>query len=196
MYKKLISLFVFLVALSIGVSAYCTDTDNGMSYTVKGVMTYKPFNGPAQTYTDVCVSASKLVEYYCSAGYRYAIAYNCINGCSDGKCNPTQAQSISVSNILPVLYGQVYDGAIAADGAIVTLYAQKDPSVVLNDIVGIAGNFKLSSYWKLNLNNLKTTLNNGDIIVIDVVNGAKSARAYYTLDLSKGAVRIPTINLG
>ena len=103
--------------------------------------------------------------------------------------------SIGLANALvdpkPVLYGQAFDGAVAADGSIVTIYPQNNVSDKLSDTVGAAGNVGVSSYWKLELNDLDTNVQNGDIIVINLSDGVSYTTRSYTVDLDgDGAVYI------
>ncbi|MBU0757148.1 MAG: hypothetical protein KKF44_03730 [Nanoarchaeota archaeon] len=66
------------------------------------------------------------------------------------------------------LYGLVSDGDGTANGATVTIYPQSAPSDILTDVVGTAGNFGASGYWKLNLWNFDTQVSDGAVIVIRV----------------------------
>ena len=68
-------------------------------------------------------------------------------------------------NLKPILYGQAFDGNASADGSIVAVYPLNNASDSLTDIVGIGGNFNVSSYWKVNLNDLNTNVQNGDVII-------------------------------
>ena len=88
----------------------------------------------------------------------------------------------------PVLYGQVYDGKTAADGAIVTVYPQDNPADTLTDIVGPTGNVAFTGYWKINLFNFKyTNVQNGDVIVVKVTQGGNETIRNYTVNLNDGA---------
>jgi len=88
----------------------------------------------------------------------------------------------------PVIFGQMFDGTTPADGSIVTVYPQSDPSDTVTDIVGPTGNFGVSSYWKVNLNNLATDVQNGDVIVVNISNGNSNTVRFYTVNMANGAV--------
>lgn len=59
----------------------CLDSDSGLDYFTKGVVTYK-----GETYEDYCSSDSKVVEYFCRNGEVERTGYRCPNGCYDGAC--------------------------------------------------------------------------------------------------------------
>ncbi|MBI2559453.1 putative metal-binding motif-containing protein [Candidatus Woesearchaeota archaeon] len=90
----------------------------------------------------------------------------------------------------PVLYGQAFDGLNPADGATVTVYPQAVPLDTLTDTVGATGNTGISSWWKINLANLQTNVQNGNIVVVGLTNGVKETSRTYTVDESDGAVLI------
>jgi len=92
------------------------------------------------------------------------------------------------ANLKPILYGQAFDGNAAADGSTITAYPLSDPSDTLIDTVGPAGNFGVSSYWKVNLNNLNTNVLNNDVIAIDLSDGNSQTSRTYTVDLGNGVV--------
>ena len=81
----------------------------------------------------------------------------------------------------PVLYGQGLDGNVSVDGSIVTVYPLGNSSDNLTDTVGVTGNSGLAGYWKINLNNLLTDLEVGDIVVVEMTNGNNVTIAYYTV---------------
>jgi len=91
-------------------------------------------------------------------------------------------------NLKPILYGQAFDGNASADGSIVAVYPLNNASDSLTDIVGIGGNFNVSSYWKVNLNDLNTNVQNGDVIIINLTDGGDHTSRAYTVDLSDGIV--------
>ena len=66
--------------------------------------------------------------------------------------------AIAQENLKPVLYGQATDGLDAANGAIITVYPEADPTDIITDTVGASGNTALSGYWKVNLYNLDKRL--------------------------------------
>ena len=86
----------------------------------------------------------------------------------------------------PVLYGQAFNGNSSADGSSISVYPQKNQSDNLTDVVGVGGNFNLSSYWKINLNSLHTELSDGDIIVIHITDGQNESTRYYTVNSAEG----------
>lgn len=90
----------------------------------------------------------------------------------------------------PVLYGQAFDGLVPADGSIVVVYPQSNSSDKLNDTVGAAGNTGLSSWWKVNLANLNTNVQNGNIIIVNITDGVDEAQKTYVVNLNDGAVLI------
>jgi hypothetical protein len=69
----------------------CKDSDGGLNYTVKGTLTLTK-NGNVTRYQDYCRSATTkfkgyVFEYYCNGTTVGTSNYNCLKGCSDGKCN-------------------------------------------------------------------------------------------------------------
>jgi hypothetical protein len=87
----------------------------------------------------------------------------------------------------PVLYGQAFDGAVPADGAIVSVYPQSNSSDRITDIVGVGGNFNISGYWKANLFNLNKDITTGEIIVVNLTSATNQTFRYYTVNLAHGA---------
>jgi len=75
----------------------CTDSDGGMNPYVKGTVTYQ-----GQTYTDTCVAADTLKEYYCDNGIKQEHLSTCQNGytCQDGACVATDT-SLQVQILKP-----------------------------------------------------------------------------------------------
>ena len=60
----------------------CLDTDNGINYEKKGIVSYEG------NYPDLCIDKI-LEEYYCTEQGHLGIEhYSCPNGCSDGACVP------------------------------------------------------------------------------------------------------------
>ncbi len=99
--------------------------------------------------------------------------------------------SIAVNNNLkPVLYGQFFNGNLNADGSTVTVYPQNAPSDNLTDFVGQNGSMNLSTYWSINLNNLNTNIQNGNIIVVQISNGVSTTTRFYTVNLNDGTVNL------
>ena len=67
----------------------CKDTDGGRNVQVRGTLTYAGTN-----YSDYCLTAARLREYYCSpSGYTsgdYPCAYNCsVGSCLGNRTNST-----------------------------------------------------------------------------------------------------------
>jgi hypothetical protein len=58
----------------------------------------------------------------------------------------------------------------------------------------LCGNANLSSYWKINLNNLKTDLTDNDVIVIHVSDGENETTKLFNIDMSQG-VNLINLNL-
>lgn len=67
--------------------ATCTDTDNGIDYTLKGTSkgNFNCASTQAGSITDSC-SDGVLTEYYCSNGFVVSQEIGCENGCVDGAC--------------------------------------------------------------------------------------------------------------
>ena len=65
----------------------CSDSDNGLSYDVRGTVTTQ-IGGQTYTDTDYCVNANNVGEYYCNYLDVGLQSQFCSSGCSDGKCNP------------------------------------------------------------------------------------------------------------
>ncbi|MBN2042613.1 MAG: hypothetical protein JW754_02300 [Candidatus Aenigmarchaeota archaeon] len=61
----------------------CEDSDHGKEYYFKGTLT----SGPTNVVSDYCDEDGDLIEHYCFklAGHAFE-AYECPNGCEDGKC--------------------------------------------------------------------------------------------------------------
>jgi hypothetical protein len=72
-------------------NVFCTDTDGGINYTVKGTLTIIENGTVTTTNTDYCRSATTkfkgyVFEYYCNDTAVASNQYKCPKGCSDGKC--------------------------------------------------------------------------------------------------------------
>ena len=96
--------------------------------------------------------------------------------------------AFAVNNGKPIIFGQMLDGANSADGSIVAAYPQNNSSDNLTDIVGAAGNTGQPGYWKINLNNLITNIQNGQVIVVKITNGNSTTTRLYTVNLASGGV--------
>jgi len=70
----------------------CTDTDDGMDYAVKGVVTITNDDGSTKKYTDYCRHGSSegfIFEYYCENDTLASQDYECPKGCNNnGACYP------------------------------------------------------------------------------------------------------------
>jgi hypothetical protein len=70
----------------------CTDTDDGMDYAVKGVVTITNDYGSTKKYTDYCRHGSSegfIFEYYCANDSLKTQDYECPKGCNNnGACYP------------------------------------------------------------------------------------------------------------
>ena len=65
----------------IGDSTSCSDTDTGLDYSAKGVLSVG-----GNTYTDTCTDSNFVKEYFCDNPPSYYDNYYCPNGCSNGAC--------------------------------------------------------------------------------------------------------------
>ncbi|MEK6878346.1 MAG: hypothetical protein AABY22_01995 [Nanoarchaeota archaeon] len=92
----LISLIINFTGMAIEdiSSSSCTDSDNGKNLFVKG--TAKSASKTMQT--DFCVVSSKIREYYCAGNGVGSILYNCLDGCSNGACNPSDKTCVDSDN--------------------------------------------------------------------------------------------------
>lgn len=83
----------FASAISTGYYSYCTDTDYGQDYYVKGTVGMMEETGSGDAYypsaSDSC-NGNVLTEYYCIEGdttsYASSIKYTCLGICSGGRC--------------------------------------------------------------------------------------------------------------
>jgi len=83
---------------SVLLSPRCTDTDNGVNYSVKGITFAASTN-----YSDSCSSNNRtLKEYYCysssSSTRIYSKYYSCPTGCKDGACISNESVPAPVCN--------------------------------------------------------------------------------------------------
>ncbi|MCD6477789.1 MAG: hypothetical protein J7K87_02180, partial [Candidatus Aenigmarchaeota archaeon] len=83
------------------ISPYCTDSDGGVNYYVKGTTT--DIEGTA---SDYCEDGKTLVERYCSGKYQTIVKYNCPYGCSNGACikSPTTTTTTTIPGNNNVLF--------------------------------------------------------------------------------------------
>ncbi len=66
----------------------CYDTDGGINYNIKGIISTQ--NGTS--FTDYCTSATGLAEWYCYGGtFPVRSLYTCSYGCSSGTCASCRA---------------------------------------------------------------------------------------------------------
>jgi len=81
----------------IGEMSYCTDSDDGINFMIKGTTTgiQDPTTNEVVTVSDFCFSSAGgkewVQEYYCgttgpAAGYIVGISHECPYGCEDGAC--------------------------------------------------------------------------------------------------------------
>ncbi len=68
-------------------SQVCTDSDDGMNYYQKGILTVTHNNGVKEIFEDEC-NGEKINEYVCNSdgGYSISTSFECPNGCNDGAC--------------------------------------------------------------------------------------------------------------
>lgn len=89
------------------VSSYCSDTDSGKDYSIKGAVTYAGRN-----YADYCYTPNPmwLGEYYCDGSMKFEWKY-CANGCQDGICKTaiSQPQANSGTTCVDSDNGKNYD---------------------------------------------------------------------------------------
>lgn len=72
---------------SSGLSASCTDFDNGLNYTNGSSIQYsEPGDVSYRSSSDVCLTDTSLSEQYCEGTSPKAATYNCPSYCYDGKC--------------------------------------------------------------------------------------------------------------
>lgn len=78
---------------------FCTDTDGGKDYFVKGSVNYCATifgSKNCAVKTDACTILQGTVEeYFCNGNLGMSSQYACPNGCSDGKCLPAPSPSPS-----------------------------------------------------------------------------------------------------
>ena len=106
MKKRAILILILIIAIILAVLFYrqmtgrvitsmhtCSDTDLGKNYELKGEIMYGINSQNANSLEDKCLSKSVLLEQYCSYeginSYPGSVEYECLNGCSDGRCNPS-----------------------------------------------------------------------------------------------------------
>jgi hypothetical protein len=67
----------------------CTDSDGGSNLFVKGTVSGY-FDNIPYSKTEICLSSTELLEYYCGGNYHYNFTYNCAgnmtSACSNGAC--------------------------------------------------------------------------------------------------------------
>jgi hypothetical protein len=72
----------------------CTDSDDGIDYSVKGKVITENIPGNSGEFEDKCLDSEELMENYCGPGQGYneglevakVTMYKCPNGCRDGAC--------------------------------------------------------------------------------------------------------------
>lgn len=87
-------LALMVVAGGFAFAAACTDTDGGKNAALKGTVTTS-----GKTYTDYCLSSTKVKEYYCNKNSASSVSQNCPSGtaCTAGECKATPTPSPSAS---------------------------------------------------------------------------------------------------
>ena len=100
------------------VTQTCTDSDEGLNYTVYGKASA---NGNIQT--DSCINDYVVNEKYCSGVTINSQTKICPNGCKDGKCIINIDEAKSIKNTI-ILAG-IYPGQNARDADITISYADK-----------------------------------------------------------------------
>ena len=83
-------LSVFVINTKSVNADYCTDSDGGINYPVRGTATMVRFNNTNLSYTDYCISSSNIQEYFCVNNFVTSTSQNCRNqgysGCTRGRC--------------------------------------------------------------------------------------------------------------
>ena len=72
------------VATTTTIQNYCNDTDGGINYSTRGMVSWYD-NGYYYNSTDQCLSSGMLQEYYCNSSGRGEVVNNYCN-CSEGRC--------------------------------------------------------------------------------------------------------------
>lgn len=72
----------------------CNDSDGGKNYDEAGTVYGKFSRSEFGNRTDVCVTRTKLKEYYCKEKFIQDDEYNCENGCSGGACKLSSNEQI------------------------------------------------------------------------------------------------------
>lgn len=87
-------------------SQYCSDTDDGINFFVKGVLVTS--DGIARDY---CLDEKEVIEYHCDSSKAAQASYACPNGCADGACllKPKAWCSDSDSGMSPEVKGDARD---------------------------------------------------------------------------------------
>jgi len=94
----------------IGEMSYCTDSDDGINFMIKGTTTgiQDPTTNEVVTVSDFCFSSAGgkewVQEYYCgttgpAAGYIVGISHECPYGCEDGACLIALEKKIILSSL-------------------------------------------------------------------------------------------------
>jgi hypothetical protein len=66
----------------------CTDSDLGNNITLRGTVSGINASNKTYSFTDTCLTATIIKEYYCQATKYNDNNYNCTNGCENGACKP------------------------------------------------------------------------------------------------------------
>jgi hypothetical protein len=84
----------------------CEDSDGGLDYYKFGISTGEDVDGNEGTFTDACLSSTKLIEFSCNVNQVDAAEHTCPFGCLDGFCLPSkdlilpEIQELQVPEIL------------------------------------------------------------------------------------------------
>jgi hypothetical protein len=100
------------------------------------------------------------------------------------------------TNVPHTIYGYVEDGSGIADGSQVKVYPEGNSNDYITDLVGENGNYGSSGWWKVNLYNLNSQINDNDVIHITVNDGNNNvASTLINVDLSLGNQRVSDLIL-
>ena len=136
--------------LSLILCPFCSDTDNGLNYIVKGTVSGYRNNQP-YSYTDSCnitLQTYYLTEYACNGTTWYFQSYNCKNYgssyvCNDGRCvsttTPTTIQTTTTIGGGPGCGRWCLRLGLSNDSQLLMIFAV----IVLVIIVAIYGFFKV-----------------------------------------------------
>ncbi|MDP7179817.1 MAG: hypothetical protein QF824_00930 [Candidatus Woesearchaeota archaeon] len=64
----------------------CKDSDGGDVIDIQGTVIIEVKGNTWKNYTDTCVNAESIMEYFCQDGAYISKKYNCDNACINGMC--------------------------------------------------------------------------------------------------------------